>query len=73
MSRLETVNIHSLNSILNLQLPNRNKNNDTIPEELHDCVNYTTLNARLSRLKVLKKCTICLSDSHKGQNCNVQK
>uniref|UniRef100_A8NN41 Gag protein, putative n=1 Tax=Brugia malayi TaxID=6279 RepID=A8NN41_BRUMA len=25
-----------------------------------DCVNYTILNARLSRLKVLKKCTICL-------------
>uniref|UniRef100_A0AAF5PKS5 DUF1758 domain-containing protein n=1 Tax=Wuchereria bancrofti TaxID=6293 RepID=A0AAF5PKS5_WUCBA len=38
-----------------------------------DCVNYTTLNARLSRLKVLKKCTICLRDSHKGQNCNVKK
>uniref|UniRef100_A8PHY5 Uncharacterized protein n=1 Tax=Brugia malayi TaxID=6279 RepID=A8PHY5_BRUMA len=38
-----------------------------------DCVNYTTLNARLNRLKVLKKCTICLRDSHKGQNCNVKR
>uniref|UniRef100_A8PZP0 Uncharacterized protein n=1 Tax=Brugia malayi TaxID=6279 RepID=A8PZP0_BRUMA len=27
-----------------------------------DCVNYTTLNARLNRLKVLKKCLICLRD-----------
>uniref|UniRef100_A0AAF5Q6M1 DUF1758 domain-containing protein n=1 Tax=Wuchereria bancrofti TaxID=6293 RepID=A0AAF5Q6M1_WUCBA len=38
-----------------------------------DCEIYITLNDRLNRLKVLKKCTVCLRDSHKGEICKVKK
>uniref|UniRef100_A0AAF5Q590 DUF1758 domain-containing protein n=1 Tax=Wuchereria bancrofti TaxID=6293 RepID=A0AAF5Q590_WUCBA len=38
-----------------------------------DCEIYTTLNARLNHLKVLKKCTICLRDSRKGEIYKVKK
>ncbi|EJD73392.1 hypothetical protein LOAG_19185 [Loa loa] len=38
-----------------------------------DCDIYSTVKGRMKRLKTLKKCTICLKDSHQGETCKAKK
>uniref|UniRef100_A0A1I7VG88 DUF1758 domain-containing protein n=1 Tax=Loa loa TaxID=7209 RepID=A0A1I7VG88_LOALO len=38
-----------------------------------DCDIYSTVKGRMKRLKILKKCTICLKDSHQGETCKAKK
>uniref|UniRef100_A0A1I7V7V8 DUF1758 domain-containing protein n=1 Tax=Loa loa TaxID=7209 RepID=A0A1I7V7V8_LOALO len=38
-----------------------------------DCDIYSTVKGRMKCLKILKKCTLCLKDSHHGQTCKARK
>uniref|UniRef100_A0A1I7VAL5 Integrase_H2C2 domain-containing protein n=1 Tax=Loa loa TaxID=7209 RepID=A0A1I7VAL5_LOALO len=38
-----------------------------------DCDIYSTVKGRMERLKTLKKCIICLKDSHQGETCKAKK
>uniref|UniRef100_A0A1I7W2K6 DUF1758 domain-containing protein n=1 Tax=Loa loa TaxID=7209 RepID=A0A1I7W2K6_LOALO len=38
-----------------------------------DCDIYSTVKGRMKCLKTLKKCTICLKDSHQGETCKAKK